>query len=52
MQNSLISVIIPAYNAERTIDRCLTSICNQSYAPLEILVVNDGSKDGTLEKLR
>lgn len=51
MQNPLISVIIPAYNAERTIDRCLTSICNQSYSALEIIVVNDGSKDGTLEKL-
>lgn len=52
MQDQLISVIIPAYNAEGTIDRCLAGICGQSYPNLEIIVVNDGSKDGTLEKLR
>lgn len=43
-----ISVIIPAYNAENTIGKCLESIINQTYKNLEIIIVNDGSKDDTL----
>lgn len=43
-----ISVIIPAYNAEKTIERCLNSITEQSYTNLEVIVVDDGSKDRTL----
>lgn len=45
----LISVIIPVYNGEKTIARCLESIIKQSYQNLEIIVVNDGSKDRTLQ---
>lgn len=44
-----ISVVIPAYNAKKTIERCLDSIRNQTYKNLEIIVVNDGSKDNTAE---
>jgi len=44
-----ISVIIPAYNAETTIIRTLTSVLNQTYPVHEVIVVNDGSKDCTLE---
>ena len=47
----LVSVIIPAYNAKNTISRCLKSIINQSYKNLEIIVINDGSIDNTLEIL-
>ena len=49
--NSKISVIIPAYNAEKTIERCLNSVTEQSYTNLEIIVVDDGSKDRTLSIL-
>ncbi|QUY42731.1 glycosyltransferase family A protein [Acaryochloris marina] len=47
MNNSLISVIIPAYNASEYIGRTLTSVINQSYQNFEILVVDDGSTDET-----
>jgi glycosyltransferase involved in cell wall biosynthesis len=46
-----ISIIIPVYNAEQTIDRCLDSVCGQTYTNLEIILVNDGSSDHSLEKL-
>ena len=42
-----VSVIIPAYNAEKTIIRCLKSVCEQKLSNIEILVVDDGSEDST-----
>jgi hypothetical protein len=42
-----VSVVIPAYNAERTIDETLASVRRQSHGNLEIVVVDDGSTDGT-----
>lgn len=47
MKDILVSVIVPAYNIEPYIGRCLDSILNQSYQSLEIIVVDDGSKDET-----
>lgn len=41
----LISVIIPVYNVEKYLVRCVTSVCNQSYGKLEIILVDDGSPD-------
>ena len=43
----LISVIVPVYNVEKYLRRCLKSICDQTYSNLEILCVNDGSTDGS-----
>lgn len=43
----LISVVVPAYNAQRTLDRTLLSIRSQTYEKLEIIVVDDGSTDAT-----
>ncbi|MEE0963578.1 MAG: glycosyltransferase family A protein [Ruminococcus bromii] len=47
--NKIVSVIIPAYNAEMTVKRCVESIQNQTYKSLEIIVINDGSTDKTAE---
>jgi hypothetical protein len=49
---TLISVVVPAYNAERTLARTLESALNQTHRALEILVVDDGSTDGTAELAR
>lgn len=49
MQNCpLISVIIPVYNSEKYLKRCLESVIKQSYRNLEIIIVNDGSEDHSL----
>ncbi|MCL1895441.1 MAG: glycosyltransferase [Clostridiales bacterium] len=49
--NDLISVIIPVYNAERTIGRCLDSVLAQSHAGLEAICIVDGSRDGSADIL-
>jgi glycosyltransferase involved in cell wall biosynthesis len=47
MKNPLISCIIPVFNGERYLAEALDSILKQSYRPLEIIVIDDGSSDGT-----
>lgn len=47
MNEDLVSVVIPAYNAEKYILECIHSILNQSYVNFEIVIVDDGSVDST-----
>ena len=44
-----ISIIIPVYNVEKYLERCLDSVLNQSYKNLEIILINDGSTDNSLD---
>jgi len=47
-----ISVIIPAFNVERYLPEAIDSVCTQTLAPTEILVIDDGSTDGTAAVVR
>ena len=48
MEMPLVSIIVPVYNAQSHLSRCLESICGQEYKNLELIVINDGSKDKSL----
>lgn len=48
----MISIIVPVYNVEAYLPQCLDSLLNQTYHDLEIICVNDGSTDGSLEILQ
>lgn len=45
--NPMVSIIVPVYNAENYLHRCIDSILNQEYTDFELLLVNDGSKDSS-----
>ena len=47
MGEELISVIVPCYNIEEYVERCIKSIISQTYNNLEIIAVDDGSQDRT-----
>ena len=48
-KNIIISVIVPFYNVEEYLEECLESIRNQTYTNIEVILVNDGSTDGSKE---
>lgn len=50
--NELVSIIVPIYNSEKYIGKCIDSIINQTYKNIEILLINDGSLDNTLNIAR
>lgn len=47
MNNQLISIIIPVYNVERYLDRCVSSVTGQDYRNLEIILIDDGATDSS-----
>lgn len=49
MSKKLISVIVPIFNSEKYVNRCIDSILNQTYENLEVLLIDDGSSDGSLK---
>ena len=48
MNQPLVSIILPVYNAQNHLARCVGSICAQTYRSIEIIILNDGSKDQSL----
>lgn len=50
--NPKVSIIIPVYNRENYIEKCLQSVLNQDYKHIEIIVIDDGSTDSTKEKIK
>lgn len=49
-RTDLVSIVIPVYNVCRYLDRCLQSIVDQTYKNMEIILIDDGSTDGSFEK--
>lgn len=52
MQKPLVTVVVPVYNARTTLEKCVDSILNQTYENIELILVSDGSTDGSLEICR
>ena len=48
IRKPLLSVVVPVYNGEKTIEQCINSIRNQTYDRIELIIVDDGSTDDTL----
>ena len=49
MKTPLISIIVPIYNVEQYLKRCVDSLIQQSYKNIEIILINDGSPDNSLD---
>ena len=52
LTDPLVSIVVPAYNVEKYIKKCVDSLLNQTYENIEIIIVNDGSTDNTSKIIR
>ena len=52
MSSELVSIIVPIYNVGEYVEDCIKSLMNQTYGNIEIILVNDGSKDDSLSICR
>ena len=51
-ENTILTVVIPTYNASKTIKKCLNSLKNQTSGKFQVLIINDGSTDDTVKKIQ
>lgn len=49
MEHIMISIVVPVFNGESTLDRCVSSVLSQDYCNFELILVDDGSADGSLD---
>lgn len=47
-ENPLVTIVVPMYNVEKYIEKCINSLINQTYQNIEIIIINDGTKDNSL----
>jgi alpha-1,3-rhamnosyltransferase len=52
MKQPLVSVVVPCYNHEKYIDQCIQSIIDQDYKNIELIIIDDGSSDGSTERIK
>lgn len=52
MSKPLVSVVIPCYNHERYVQDCILSVINQSYTNIEVIIIDDGSNDSSVIKIK
>ena len=51
-ENVEVSIVIPVYNVEKYLERCLDSLINQTFTDIEIIALNNGSTDNSLDILK
>lgn len=52
MEKPLVTLLLPCYNCEKTLDRFMRSVISESYHPLELICIDDGSTDDTAKLLK
>ena len=52
MVNPLVSIVIPCYNHENFVQDSIQSVIDQTYQKIELIIIDDGSKDGSVEKIK